>query len=38
VGAGGFSDVLAQEVAELGIKVTLIEPGGYATDWAARPP
>jgi hypothetical protein len=24
---------LAQEVAAFGIKVTLIEPGGYATDW-----
>ncbi len=24
---------LAQEVAAFGIRVTLIEPGGYATDW-----
>jgi len=30
----GFSESLAQEVAETGIKVTLVEPGGYATDWA----
>ena len=30
----GFSQALAQEVADFGIKVTLIEPGGYATDWA----
>ena len=30
----GLSDALAQEVAELGIKVTLVEPGGFATDWA----
>src|SRR3546814_6196902 len=30
----GFSQALAQEVAEFGIKVTLIEPGGFATDWA----
>jgi NAD(P)-dependent dehydrogenase (short-subunit alcohol dehydrogenase family) len=31
---GGFSTVLAQEVAPLGIKVTVIEPGGMRTDWA----
>jgi NAD(P)-dependent dehydrogenase (short-subunit alcohol dehydrogenase family) len=30
----GFTEVLAQEVAPLGIKVTAIEPGGMATDWA----
>jgi NAD(P)-dependent dehydrogenase (short-subunit alcohol dehydrogenase family) len=29
----GFSQSLAVEVANLGIKVTLVEPGGYATDW-----
>ncbi len=29
----GFSQSLAQEVAEFGIKVTLIEPTGYSTDW-----
>jgi NAD(P)-dependent dehydrogenase (short-subunit alcohol dehydrogenase family) len=29
----GFTEALAQEVAGFGIKVTLIEPGGYATDW-----
>lgn len=30
----GLSESLAQEVAGLGIKVTLVEPGGFATDWA----
>jgi NAD(P)-dependent dehydrogenase (short-subunit alcohol dehydrogenase family) len=30
----GFSGVLRQEVAPLGIKVTLAEPGGMRTDWA----
>ena len=30
----GFSQALAQEVAEFGVHVTLIEPGGFATDWA----
>ena len=29
----GISQALALEVADFGIKVTLIEPGGYATDW-----
>ncbi|KAJ5909853.1 Bcboa17 [Penicillium tannophilum] len=31
---GGFSTVLAQEVAPFGIKVTVLEPGGIRTDWA----
>ena len=30
----GLSQALAQEVADFGIHVTLLEPGGYATDWA----
>ncbi len=30
----GFSGVLAKEVAPLGIKVTVVEPGGFRTDWA----
>jgi NAD(P)-dependent dehydrogenase (short-subunit alcohol dehydrogenase family) len=30
----GFSQSLAQEVAGFGIKVTLIEPGGFSTDWS----
>jgi NAD(P)-dependent dehydrogenase (short-subunit alcohol dehydrogenase family) len=29
---GGFSDVLAREVAPLGIRVTCVEPGGMRTD------
>ncbi|WP_139978417.1 SDR family oxidoreductase [Nocardioides litoris] len=29
----GFSQALAQEVAGFGVKVTIIEPGGFATDW-----
>lgn len=31
---GGFSFALASEDAPLGIKVTVLEPGGMATDWA----
>ena len=30
----GFSQSLSQEVASFGISVTLIEPGGYSTDWS----
>ena len=29
-----FSQSLAAEVAGFGIKVTIVEPGGYSTDWA----
>ena len=29
----GFSQALAQEVEGFGIHVTLIEPGGFSTDW-----
>jgi NAD(P)-dependent dehydrogenase (short-subunit alcohol dehydrogenase family) len=29
----GFSQSLAAEVAEFGVKVTLVEPTGYPTDW-----
>jgi NAD(P)-dependent dehydrogenase (short-subunit alcohol dehydrogenase family) len=29
----GLSQALAQEVKSFGVKVTLIEPGGYSTDW-----
>jgi NAD(P)-dependent dehydrogenase (short-subunit alcohol dehydrogenase family) len=30
----GFSQALAQEVSPFGVHVTLIEPGGFDTDWA----
>ncbi|MEZ2132092.1 MULTISPECIES: oxidoreductase [unclassified Sinorhizobium] len=33
-GIEGFSEVLAKEVGPLGIKVTVIEPGGFRTDFA----
>jgi NAD(P)-dependent dehydrogenase (short-subunit alcohol dehydrogenase family) len=29
----GFSEVLTAEVKSLGIKVTIVEPGGFRTDW-----
>jgi NAD(P)-dependent dehydrogenase (short-subunit alcohol dehydrogenase family) len=29
----GLFDTLSQEVAAFGVNVTLIEPGGYATDF-----
>lgn len=32
----GLSEVLAQEVSPLGIKVTLVEPSAFRTDWAGR--
>jgi NAD(P)-dependent dehydrogenase (short-subunit alcohol dehydrogenase family) len=31
---GGFSEALAAELAPLGIKLTVLEPGGMRTDWA----
>jgi NAD(P)-dependent dehydrogenase (short-subunit alcohol dehydrogenase family) len=30
----GMTEALAQEVAGFGIKVTLVEPGGFDTDWS----
>lgn len=33
-GVEGFSEVLVKEVGPLGIKVTIIEPGGFRTDFA----
>src|SRR5699024_5296554 len=31
-----LSESLAQEVAPLGIKTTIVEPGGFRTNWAGR--
>lgn len=33
-GVEGFSEVLAKEVGPLGIQVTIVEPGGFRTDFA----
>jgi len=33
-GLEGFSQALAAEVAGFGIKVTVVEPSGFATDWS----
>jgi NAD(P)-dependent dehydrogenase (short-subunit alcohol dehydrogenase family) len=33
-GVEGFSESLSKEVAPLGVKVTIIEPGGFRTDFA----
>lgn len=30
----GFSEVLATEVAPFGVKVIIVEPGGFKTDWS----
>ena len=32
----GLSEALAMETAPLGIKVTIVEPGPFRTDWAGR--
>src|SRR5437660_5251651 len=33
-GLEGISQALAQEVKDFGINVTLVEPGGFSTDWS----
>ena len=33
-GVEGFSEVLAQEMALIGVHVTIVEPGGFRTDFA----
>ena len=35
-GLEGLNQALAQEVADFRIKVTLIEPAGYSTDWGGK--
>jgi NAD(P)-dependent dehydrogenase (short-subunit alcohol dehydrogenase family) len=32
---GGFSEALATEITPVGIKLTVVEPGGMKTNWAA---
>jgi NAD(P)-dependent dehydrogenase (short-subunit alcohol dehydrogenase family) len=32
----GISEALSKEVGPLGIKVTIVEPGSFRTDWAGR--
>ena len=32
----GFSEALSKETAALGIKVTIVAPSGFRTDWAGR--
>src|ERR1700722_8573866 len=33
-GVEGFSETLAREIGPLGVKVTIVEPGGFRTDFA----
>jgi NAD(P)-dependent dehydrogenase (short-subunit alcohol dehydrogenase family) len=33
-GVEGFSEVMATELAPLGVRVTIVEPGGFRTDFA----
>lgn len=32
----GYSEALSKELADLGVKVLLVEPGPFRTDWAGR--
>jgi NAD(P)-dependent dehydrogenase (short-subunit alcohol dehydrogenase family) len=32
----GFSEALAKEMKDLGVRVTAVEPGGFRTDWGGR--
>lgn len=32
----GWSEALSKELAPFGIKVTIVEPGGFRTEWAGR--
>ncbi|MGD9977299.1 MAG: SDR family oxidoreductase [Bacteroidales bacterium] len=32
----GLCETLSQEVAQFGITVTIVEPGGYSTDWGTK--
>ena len=36
-GVEGFSEVLANEVKPFGVKVTIVEPGAFRTDWQGTP-
>jgi short-subunit dehydrogenase len=35
-GVVGLSEALSKEVGALGVKVTVVEPGPFRTDWAGR--
>ena len=35
-GLVGFSEGLSKEIAPLGIRLTIVEPGGFRTDWAGE--
>jgi NAD(P)-dependent dehydrogenase (short-subunit alcohol dehydrogenase family) len=35
-GLVGFSEAVSKEIGPLGIKLTIVEPGGFRTDWAGE--